>query len=323
MRLMLTGSGQMEVMRDDNHPSSGVGEIPLKVLYCGVCRTDAKMWAQGHRDLVLPRVPGHEIVAIDGRGRRYVVWPGDSCGECDFCRGDRENLCRRLKIIGFHRDGGFADRINVPEAALIPFPETLDPLVACLAEPAGCVLHALDKCRLGAGARVLIYGGGTMGLLSALAAAACGAVPIVIEPNAAKRRAAQILLDESAAMCLAETEETEVDAVINACPDAAAFARGLTRLCCGGCFCFFSGLNADNAFPADLINHIHYREITVIGSYGLTRSDMRRAIAFLKDRQPVAGALIQAIAGPEEAPGLMPRVLAGGGFKYILNFCDL
>lgn len=320
MRLLLTGHKQLALQHGNDWGPVPDNEVLLRVLYCAVCRTDAKMWEQGHRDLVLPRVPGHEIAGVDSKGRRYVVWPGDSCGNCDYCRAGRENLCPRIRILGFHRDGGFADQVLVPETSLIPVPRTLDTRIACLAEPVGCVLHALGNCRLRKHDRILIYGCGTMGLLAALAARESGAVPLIIENNPAKIKAAAAFLETTGIPCVEKTSETDFDAVINACPDPAAFGRGLAMLGRGGCFCFFSGLGKNMAIATDLINLIHYREISITGAYGVNRSDMRQAVRFLNGLQPVMGKLIQAVVGPEEAPELMARVLSGGGFKYILKF---
>ena len=67
----------------------------LKVKYCSICRTDAKMWLSGHRDLVLPRIPGHEICASGENGRNYVLWPGSSCGKCPLCTGGKKTFARK------------------------------------------------------------------------------------------------------------------------------------------------------------------------------------------------------------------------------------
>ena len=153
----------------------------FKVRCCAVCRTDAKMWSQGHRDLHLPRVPGHEMVVTDDGGSRFAVWPGKSCGHCRYCMAGRENLCEEMKIMGFHTDGGFAPRVRVPLSGLVPLPEVLSDPVACFAEPVGCVFNLLDKVKPVAGERVIIYGGGTMGLITALAFMDLGAQVLVIE----------------------------------------------------------------------------------------------------------------------------------------------
>ena len=62
--LLLEAVGRLEMI-DRPSPHSLPGEIVLHLSHCAVCRTDAKMWQQGQRDLVLPRIPGHEICALD------------------------------------------------------------------------------------------------------------------------------------------------------------------------------------------------------------------------------------------------------------------
>ncbi len=318
--MVLTGRRCLEIRENNKMTEIREGELRLRVLFCAICRTDAKMWDQGHRDLVLPRVPGHEMAVVDNRGDRYVVWPGICCGTCGHCLAGRENRCERIRILGFHRDGGFASEIDVPEGSLIPVPKSLDAAIACFAEPAGCIVHALEGCPVEQNARFLIYGGGTMGLLAALRIQAAGAKPTVIEKSGEKIRAARFFLNATGISCVTDTRESAFDAVINACPDTEAFAGGLQKLKKGGRFVFFSGLTKNTILDAALVDLIHYHEITIAGSYGLAPADMQRAVGFLDAWQPVLQTLIQDIVRPEAAPGLMPRVLCGEGFKYILDF---
>src|SRR3984957_20245867 len=101
----------------DRHP--GRGEIRVKVLACGVCRTDLHVVDGELPDPHLPIIPGHEIVGrIDAIGtgveglrmgeRVGIPWLGHTCGICPYCVEQRENLCDRPLFTGFTRDGGFA-----------------------------------------------------------------------------------------------------------------------------------------------------------------------------------------------------------------------
>ena len=67
MRILLKGLRNLELQKSTK-PEHREGFELLEVQYCGVCRTDAKMWNEGHRDLVVPRVLGHELVATDPAG---------------------------------------------------------------------------------------------------------------------------------------------------------------------------------------------------------------------------------------------------------------
>ncbi|MCK5695501.1 MAG: alcohol dehydrogenase catalytic domain-containing protein, partial [Desulfobacula sp.] len=145
MKLILTGLGKLEIKADDQKTDTIEKEfIKTAVLCCAICRTDAKMWEQGHRDLVFPRVLGHEMVVKDQNSQRYIVWPGKRCGICKFCDTNRENLCEDMRITGFHTDGGFASQAILPQKSLIPLPDGLDIHVACFAEPVGCVINAFE-----------------------------------------------------------------------------------------------------------------------------------------------------------------------------------
>ncbi len=320
MKMVLTGPKRLEIKDSQEFGRPEADEMLLRVLCCAVCRTDAKMWAEGHRDLVLPRIPGHEMVVADERHTRYVVWPGECCGKCRHCLTGRTNLCEAMRITGFHRDGGFAERVIVPRASLIPVPENLPTVTACLAEPVGCVLHAAAAGRIRENHRVLIYGGGTMGLLSALVAAEAGARPQVVEKSEDKIKVADAFIGKTDIPCFKEAPEGPFDVVINACSDETAFEQGLSGMAQGGRFVFFSGLPKNRNLDAGRLNAVHYREAILVGAYGLTRENMQQAVFFLEKHQAAVDHLIEAVVPPREAPVLMPRVLAGEVFKYVLDF---
>ena len=102
-------------------PRPGAGQLLVRVAACGVCRTDLHVVDGELTSPKLPLVPGHEIVGtivekggdvIEGFSlgdRVGVPWLGRTCGECRFCRADRENLCERARLTGYDLDGGFAD----------------------------------------------------------------------------------------------------------------------------------------------------------------------------------------------------------------------
>jgi len=97
----------------------GQGEIRVRVLACGVCRTDLHVVDGELPAVETPRIPGHEIVGrIDAIGpgvagleldqRVGIPWLGRTCGECPYCLMQRENLCDRPLFTGYTRDGGYA-----------------------------------------------------------------------------------------------------------------------------------------------------------------------------------------------------------------------
>ncbi|MEI9963632.1 MAG: zinc-dependent alcohol dehydrogenase family protein [Caulobacteraceae bacterium] len=112
---------QMQELPD---PEPSPGEVRLKVLACGVCRTDLHVVDGELPDPRLPIIPGHEIVGVVDRvgegvtalkaGERVGVgWLGHACHHCPYCLSDRENLCDFPQFTGFTRNGGFASHVVV------------------------------------------------------------------------------------------------------------------------------------------------------------------------------------------------------------------
>ena len=119
MALTRAGSGELTAV-DRAKPAPGRGEILVRVLACGVCRTDLHVVDGELPDPVVPIIPGHEIVGCiehAGEGveaftpgdRVGIPWLGWSCGDCAYCRRGRENLCRRARYTGYQVDGGYAE----------------------------------------------------------------------------------------------------------------------------------------------------------------------------------------------------------------------
>jgi L-iditol 2-dehydrogenase len=302
-------------------PRTDPDEVLLRVTACALCRTDAKMWRQGHRDLVLPRVLGHEVCGRDGDGGDlFVVWPGIACGRCPDCLAGAENLCPEMGVLGFHRDGGLAEYVAVPQASLIPAPRDLPAEVACLAEPLGCAVNALEQAELAPGERILIHGAGPVGLLMALAALAIGAVPLVTERDPEKLQLSKPFRLATGISAECDTKRSHFDVVVNAAPSLDALRDGLSRLRSRGRYCLFSGLPHGDSIDAAVLNEIHYRQLRCVGAYGCTRRQMESALGMLLAHATEAALLIQERIAIEQVPAALSRILDGHALKTIVNF---
>ncbi len=327
IKMVLTGLEHLEIKPlPPMAPPVSKDQVLADVLCCAICRTDAKMWEQGHRDLIFPRVLGHEMVVKTQDQPHdqppYIVWPGKSCGICKYCKKLQENLCENMEITGFHTDGGFAHQVILPKNSLIPLPKGMDLHVACFAEPVGCVINAFEKLTFKKGDRVLIYGAGTMGLVTALYAKNLGLFPLIIEKHENKIQQLAAFLKYTDIPCVKETLESQFDIVINACPDHIALCQAITKVDKGGAISFFSGITKNEQVETNLLNLIHYKEATLTGAYGMKKSDMEQAIPFMQTHEKQLKRLIQEVVPPEQAPQLLPRVLTGQTLKFILDFTD-
>jgi L-iditol 2-dehydrogenase len=257
-------------------PEPGPGEALIEVGVTGLCRTDLKVIRHGHRDLRLPRVPGEEVVGVVAAlgppavpaltaahqvavGDRVYVYPGVWCGVCPSCRRAAENLCREMRIMGFHRDGGFAEYVAAPLQSLIPVPDGLSDEEAVFAEPLSCCLNALELGGVGVGDVLGIWGAGPAGTLLSRAGTLRGAETVVIEPDERRRALA----------CGHAAPPAQVDVAIIAIGSPEAYQAAFAALAPRGRLVVFSGLlpDADDGLHVSL-NSLHYHEHTVIGAYG-------------------------------------------------------
>lgn len=143
----------------------------LEVAAVGICGSDLRLIGWN-----LPVTLGHEIAGVVD-GRAYCIEPTVRCGQCDQCLIGATQRCRGTLphgLLGVAFDGGMADRVAVPAECLVPLPEGLAVSDASLVEPLAVSVHALRMVGAQAGERVLVIGGGSVGLLTVAAARAMG-----------------------------------------------------------------------------------------------------------------------------------------------------
>ncbi|MBI4405697.1 MAG: zinc-dependent alcohol dehydrogenase family protein [Deltaproteobacteria bacterium] len=154
-------------------PVPGQGEIRLKVHVCAVCRTDLHIIEGELKTHQFPLVPGHQIVGIVDQvgpgSRRFrigdrvgVAWLRHTCGQCAFCRSDRENLCEKCLFTGYHAHGGFAEFATVDENYAYQIPAIFSDAEAAPLLCAGIIgYRALKRSQLPAKGTLGIFGFGS------------------------------------------------------------------------------------------------------------------------------------------------------------------
>ncbi|MEJ5232261.1 MAG: zinc-dependent alcohol dehydrogenase family protein [Geminicoccaceae bacterium] len=261
-------------------PDPGPGEVLVRVLACGVCRTDLHLVDGELPDPKLPVVPGHEIVGevaavgagVDGLeiGRRVgVPWLGRTCGVCRFCRSARENLCDAPLFTGYTRDGGYAEYTVADARYCFPLPEG-DPVAQAPFLCAGLIGYRAYRFA-GEAERLGIYGfGAAAHILAQIATAEGRQLYVFTRPG---DRAAQDFARRLGAVWVGGSDErppVPLDAAIVFAPVGALVPAALRAVDKGGVV-VLGGIHMSDipAFPYRIL----WEERVVRSVANLTRAD--------------------------------------------------
>lgn len=299
---VLQGPENLSIIRGEK--PTGKDQVIIKVSYCGVCGADMKSYRRGHRDLIYPRVLGHEITGeieylpIELKddfkvGERVQVFPGIYCGDCSYCDEERENLCDSMEILGFHIDGGMQEYMEVKASMakkmLNKIPHELSSELATFAEPTACAINIQEKVALQGAENVLIIGAGRLGMINYFLAKKFGAKSVIISDIYSPRLNEKIYkktvdasLDNADLVLKNLTKDKGPDVVLicTSVPEALTDAIRLCRK--GGKIGYFSGLHKDE-IDTKALNEIHYKELQMYGSYGCTLQDNKEALKLLNE----------------------------------------
>jgi threonine dehydrogenase-like Zn-dependent dehydrogenase len=198
MRAVVYRGDETVEVADLSVPALGASEVLVRVAYCGVCGTDLHL-VSGHGGWGTPgSVYGHEwsgeVAAVGSSVTRWAV--GDRvvggerpCGVCEFCRSGRTSLCTRQEIPSGPTLGGFAEYTKEHEDALFSVADRLNLRAAALAEPLAVAQHGVTRSGAGVNDRVLVTGGGPIGLLTVAALRATGVHDVTVSEPVPARRA--------------------------------------------------------------------------------------------------------------------------------------
>jgi propanol-preferring alcohol dehydrogenase len=272
----------VEIERDV--PVPGNDQIRLRVLTCGVCRTDLHL-CEGdlapRRSLV---VPGHEIVGVvDALGpgstlfqigdRVGAAWLARTCGECRFCLSNRENLCVEPTFTGWDVDGGYAQFVIVHEDYVYRLPEGFSDVDAAPLLCAGIIGYRALRCtEIAKGGRLGIYGFGGSAHLTAQIAIAEGSRVHVMTRSLESRELARSL----GAASVGDTNDAPpelLDAAILFAPVGSIVPTALSHLDRGGTLAV-AGIYLSDIPPLDYERHL-FEERTLRSVTANTRQDGR------------------------------------------------
>ncbi|MAA85082.1 MAG: alcohol dehydrogenase [Halieaceae bacterium] len=218
---------QVETVPD---PSPEAAELVVKVSYCGICGTDLHSTREGPFAAECDSILGHEFcghVAEVGSGLkdqweigdRVTALPFIGCGVCVSCVTGRPFECAQVQLTGMNSPGGFAEYVKTGASETLKLPDDLAMQSAALIEPLAVGLHAVRIAQLKAGERVLIIGGGPVGLAVSLWCQFFGARDVLVSEMAEQRLALATQLGATGTLTPGATLGEEFGDVSGGAPD--------------------------------------------------------------------------------------------------------
>ncbi len=281
-------------------------EVLVRVKSAAICGTDVRMYKNGAAgiDEAHPLVIGHELAGVIDQvgknvkgyepGQRVAVAPNMGCGICDDCISGNSHMCKDYKALGISLDGGFAEYVRVPEAAvragnLILLEDHVSYAEAAIAEPLSCVYNGISQCHIKPGDFVLVIGAGPIGIMHAMLAKMSGAARVYVNDIAENRLEAVRQIDpffrtvcEDVVSFIAEdTNGHGADVIITACPVPVAQQNALKMAANYGRICFFGGLPKDREEVPLNSNLIHYKQLIVTGSTRASLKQFKDSLGFV------------------------------------------
>ena len=294
-------------------PAHAADPVRVRVRSCGICASDLHLAAWN-----LPVTLGHEFAGVLDDGTPVAVQPNAWCGECDHCRAGATELCRlgADRLHGVSVDGGLADEVVVDRRCVVPLPDGVDLAIGALVEPLAVGTHAAGRVGVEPGDRVLVIGGGSIGLATVAALGARG-IDVDLLARHPHQRAGGELLGAGARLV------DEYGAVVDAAGTQSSLDDAVARVRPGGTIVVVATYWEPVTIGAALLT----REVRIVPSamYGHPRhggmSEFEGAAALLAARPEVVDALVHHRFGLDDAPEAF-RVAgdrAAGAIKVLLE----
>lgn len=291
-------------LREIETPEPGPGEVRVRSVVAGVCRTDMDILtgALDTRWVRFPVVPGHEwsgVVDAVGEsvttlepGQRVVCEGNIGCMSCARCRAGDTHLCQSYDAVGFTRSGGWGEYVVVPARILHALPEHVSFDAAALVEPGSCVVKALDRARIEPAETVGVVGVGAMGALAIRIARLRSPGTIVAYGIRDEELELATTLGADAVVNVAEQDpEAETGKLIGGGLDVVVETAGAvpavelsTRIVREGgrvVLLGIAGQDRDVTMPAD---RIPLRDLTLYGSVGYTAAAWAAMVGLLREQ---------------------------------------
>lgn len=308
-------------------PEPGPGEVLIAVRASGICHTDIEILRGNYGASAFPLVPGHEYAGIVQQvgegvagfspGDLVVADPNLGCGRCRGCRAGRVNLCENLGAYGVTRNGGFAEACVLRADALVPA-RGMDPALAALAEPVGCVLNGLSPLEGRRIDRALVFGAGPIGMLMGIALRHRGAEVTMVDLNEHRlAMAAEFglgVLPQGSPELTARHHDFDLAVDVTGVPAVAASLPG--HVVNGGSVLLF-GVCPPSARIEIAPFEMFRRQLSIFGTHSLNHN-IPEALALIRACGPALGRLVTHRLSLDEIAGVFRNGAPKGAMKVLL-----
>ncbi len=325
--LQIKGVKEFE-LKEMEMPMAENGEVIIKIEKCGICGSDIHYWENGDvKGLVL----GHEYVGtvVDTGSRkdlnigdRVTALPISPCGKCSSCESGNPQFCTEtwLHATGLSLDypGGLSEVIKVRSDMVIKIPDEVKDEEAAMVEPLAVSLHAIHLADIKVGQKVLVVGGGIIGLTSAELAKKEGASFVAVSETNSKRGEKAVKLgvcdtwydakNESILNEMMKKTKDGFDVVIDACGNSSAVTSSLMAVKPGGKIILVGVATKPITIPTVMAV---MKEVQVQGAIAYTRKEFETCIHLIQEKQIEVMKFVDKIVGLEEVQSAYEELTSG------------
>jgi len=289
---------QKLIYREEKNPKLLNGESIIKVSASGICGSDMHAYHGHDNRRIPPLILGHEVSGVINKGKdigkKVVLNPLITCGECNYCTNKREHLCPKRIILGMNRpierQGGFAEYVSIPDKNVYELPKNLDMKEAPIAEPCAVALHAVElgENELSLGlkdSKALVIGAGAIGLLCGLILSKvkkCKEI-VIIEPNDNRLKESLKYLDADGLKPNSKNiDRDHFDIVFDTVGLEVTRQQSIQSIKPGGVIIHIGLTEPSGNFD---FRKTTLQEITFIGTYCYTNRDFEKTLNILNNKE--------------------------------------
>ncbi|MFG6149415.1 zinc-dependent alcohol dehydrogenase [Halobacillus sp. B23F22_1] len=326
MGLYLKNPSDLELKEFESIPTLQNDEVKIKLIYGGICGSDVNVFKGMIEHASYPVLPGHELVGEivqkgqhvkEEIGQRVVIQPNSFCGECDYCKEGRTNICPEKKSLGVNKNGGFVQEFVISSKYILPIPEDLSNENAVLIEPLAVIVHGFKKVTITQDTTLAIIGCGAEGMLAIALAHYLGADITAVDINGEKLKKAKHHYNGITTCYPEEVNHGTFDVVIEAAGAKQSFEQGVDILKPGGSMVVV-GMTSKAEIP---VIRMVRKELTLFGSiiYNFPE-DFLTSIEYLQEGEFSVQPVISEILPLKEYKKAYQHAASGEHGKVILNF---